>query len=35
MQKNIWTDRVKIEEVLHGVKKGKNLPHSVKQMEAI
>jgi hypothetical protein len=31
----IWTDRVQNEEILHGVKKGRNILHTVKQMEDI
>ena len=35
MDENVWTDRVKTEEVSRGLKKGRNILHTVKQMESI
>jgi hypothetical protein len=34
MGKIIWTDRVQTEEILHGVKKGRNILHTLKQIKA-
>ena len=35
MDENVWTDRVKTEEVSRGLKSGRNILHRVKQMESI
>jgi len=33
IEKIIWTDRAQTEEILHGVKKGRNILHTLKQMK--